>query len=172
MRIDLSLLRPALAAGLCTALLAALPAAALAHGAAGHAPKAATAAPSTESYPWGREGRAADVTRTIEVDMKDALRFVPGELRFRRGETVRLVVHNSGRVMHELVLGTEAELKRHAELMKQHPGMEHDEPYMAHVAPGERAEIVWTFDKPGRFMYGCLLPGHFEGGMVGRIVVR
>jgi len=50
--------------------------------------------------------------------------------------------------------------------------MEHDEPYMAHVAPGKTERIVWRFTKPGEFHYGCLVPGHFEAGMVGKIVVR
>ncbi|TSE28345.1 hypothetical protein Tther_02140 [Tepidimonas thermarum] len=41
--------------------------------------------------------------------------------------------------MHEIVIGTPEELAAHAELMKKHPGMEHDEPHMAHVPPGRRA---------------------------------
>jgi uncharacterized cupredoxin-like copper-binding protein len=50
--------------------------------------------------------------------------------------------------------------------------MEHDEPYMAHVAPGKTQRIVWHFTQTGEFYYGCLIPGHFEAGMIGRIVVR
>ncbi len=81
------------------------------------------------------------------------------------------VVRNRGKVMHEMVLGREAELKAHALLMQKHPDMEHDEPYMAHVAPGKEAAMVWQFTRPGEFLYGCLVPGHFEAGMVGRIKV-
>ena len=49
--------------------------------------------------------------------------------------------------------------------MRKHPGMEHDEPYMAHVHPGKTETIIWQFTKPGAFYYGCLVPGHFEAGM-------
>jgi uncharacterized cupredoxin-like copper-binding protein len=49
--------------------------------------------------------------------------------------------------------------------------MEHDEPYMAHVPPGTKQEIVWTFTKAGEFHYGCLLPGHLEAGMIGKVIV-
>jgi uncharacterized cupredoxin-like copper-binding protein len=70
------------------------------------------------------------------------------------------------------VIGTPEELKAHAELMKKHPNMEHDEPYMAHVDPGQRGEIVWTFNRPGTFEFACLIPGHFEAGMKGTITVR
>ncbi|MBM3344096.1 MAG: plastocyanin, partial [Betaproteobacteria bacterium] len=90
----------------------------------------------------------------------------------KRGEIVRFNVKNSGKVMHEMVIGTMKELKEHAELMKKHPNMEHDEPYMAHVSPGKTQQIVWQFTKPGEFFYGCLLPGHFEAGMIGKIIVK
>jgi uncharacterized cupredoxin-like copper-binding protein len=89
----------------------------------------------------------------------------------REGETVRFLVKNSGATLHEMVLGTMDELKKHAELMRKHPGMEHDEPYMVHVAPGKTQTLVWQFTRAGEFHYGCLIPGHFEAGMVGRVRV-
>lgn len=127
---------------------------------------------STEEKPFGREGDAKKATRTIKVDMSDRMRFTPAELHIKTGQTVRFLVKNSGRTMHEMVLGTMDELKEHAELMRKFPQMEHDEPYMAHVAPGRTERMVWQFTKPGEFYYGCLVPGHFEAGMIGRIVVR
>ena len=88
------------------------------------------------------------------------------------GDTVRIDARNGGRVLHEIVLGTMAELKAHAELMRKHPGMEHEEAHMAHVAPGKSQSIVWQFTKPGEFHYACLIPGHFEAGMVGKVIVK
>ena len=73
--------------------------------------------------------------------------------------------------MHELVLGTSAEIRKHAVLMKLMPNMEHSEPHMAHVAPGASGEIVWQFTRTGEFQFACLLPGHFEAGMVGTVRV-
>jgi uncharacterized cupredoxin-like copper-binding protein len=73
--------------------------------------------------------------------------------------------------MHEIVIGTSAELVQHAEMMKKFPTMEHDEPYMAHVPPGQRGDIVWTFNRPGNFEFACLIAGHFEAGMRGTIRV-
>ena len=119
-------------------------------------------------------GRAADprtAKRTIRVEMGDKMRFTPALITVNQGETVKFIVKNSGKTMHEMVLGTMRKLKEHAELMKKHPGMEHDEPYMAHVAPGKTETIVWQFTKPGEFHFGCLIPGHFEAGMVGQINV-
>ena len=81
------------------------------------------------------------------------------------------MVKNSGAQLHEMVIGAAEELKEHAALMRKFPGMEHDEPYMAHVTPGKSGTIVWQFTRPGEFRYGCLIPGHFEAGMAGRITV-
>jgi len=127
---------------------------------------------SSERHPWGQQGDPGKATRTVRVDMDDRMRFVPDRLEVRQGETVRFVVRNRGQVLHEMVIGTRDALQAHAELMRKHPGMEHDEPYMAHVGPGKRGEIVWTFTEPGEYFYGCLVPGHWEAGMKGRIVVR
>ena len=126
---------------------------------------------SAEEHAWGKEGDPSKAVRTIAVDMADSMRFSPSEIRIRQGETVNFVVTNSGKLMHEMVIGTKQELEKHAELMKKHPGMEHDEPYMAHVKPGSKERLSWTFTKAGTFMYGCLIPGHWESGMKGTIVV-
>jgi len=141
-----------------------------AHGPAGHGP--AKARPiSAQEHPWGREGDPKKATRTIDIRMSDKMRFAPDLIRVKLGETVRFVVKNDGKAMHEMVIGTMAELKSHGELMKKFPNMEHDEPYMAHVEPGKSGVITWTFTKAGEFHFGCLVPGHFDAGMIGRIVV-
>jgi uncharacterized cupredoxin-like copper-binding protein len=122
-----------------------------------------------------RFGIAVDpgkATRTIRVDMSDSMRFLPAEIELRRGEAVRFVAANKGKVLHEMVLGTMSDLQRHAEVMRKHPGMQHGEPNMAHVAPGKTGEIGWRFTQAGTFYFACLIPGHFEAGMVGRITVR
>jgi uncharacterized cupredoxin-like copper-binding protein len=89
----------------------------------------------------------------------------------RVGQTVRFVMFNEGKLMHELVIGTKPVLDQHAALMRKHPTMEHDEPYMAHVAPGRHGEIVWKFNRAGEFDFACLIAGHYESGMVGKVTV-
>ena len=126
---------------------------------------------STEEHAFGREGDPKKAARTVRVGMADTMRFTPSELTVRRGDTVKFIARNNGKLMHEMVIGTMSGLKQHAELMKKHPGMEHDEPYMAHVAPGKTRIIVWQFTTTGMYYFGCLEPGHFEAGMVGQIRV-
>jgi len=119
----------------------------------------------------GKAGVAAKVSRTVTVDMTDAMRFVPSSITVKQGETIRLVVKNSGKVKHELVLGTEKELKEHYEVMKKHPEMEHDDPNMVTLAPGKTGEMIWQFTKAGKVDFACLQPGHYEAGMKGLVTV-
>ena len=142
-----------------------------AHGDRHDAKGAKPSAPKVAETDFGRTGDPRRVTRTVRIDMSDRMRFTPDRITVKVGETVRIVGSNSGKVMHELVLGTERELKEHAELMKKFPGMEHSEPSMTHVKPGASGEIVWKFTKAGEFQFACLIPGHFEAGMVGKVNV-
>ena len=152
------------------AVLASVAATAFAHGGTQHA-SSSTDYSNAEETPFGRAADPKRAKRTVRVAMTDNMRFSPAAITVKRGEIVRFVPKNKGRVVHELVLGTMDELKEHAELMKKFPEMEHDEPSMAHVAPGKTGEIGWRFTKAGTFYFGCLQPGHFEAGMLGKIVV-
>jgi uncharacterized cupredoxin-like copper-binding protein len=152
------------------AAAAGFPHCAHAHGAADPA-KARTASVSTEQHAFGVQGNPRSATRTIRMSMDDSMHYSVSRILVTRGETVTFVISNKGRLLHELVLGTEDDLNAHAQMMRKYPGMEHDEPYMAHVKPGRTERITWKFDKPGTFMYACLVAGHFEAGMKGTIVV-
>jgi uncharacterized cupredoxin-like copper-binding protein len=149
--------------------------------------------------PWGVAGDPASVSRTIEIEMLDAMRFRPDAIDVRRGETVRFVVRNTGQLPHEFVIGTKEALDRHAAQMaktaraeesaaratqqatsrgdtiaQEPPGVDahdHGAPYLLHVAPGEAGELVWKFNRRGRFDFACLIPGHYEAGMVGSFKV-
>jgi len=134
-----------------------------------HAPKAGPV--RKEQKDWGIAGDDKNAKRSIAVGMADSMRFTPERIAVQQGETLKFVVRNTGKVMHEFVIGTKAENALHAALMVKFPNMEHDEPYMAHVPPGNTGEIVWTFNRAGDFEFACLIAGHYQGGMVGTITV-
>ena len=121
---------------------------------------------------FGKPGDPTKVSRTVDVDMSDAMRFTPATISVKKGETVRFVVKNSGQLKHEMVLGTAKELREHAELMKKFPEMEHEDPNQVSLEPGKTGELVWQFTRAGTFDFACLQPGHFEAGMRGKIAVR
>ena len=134
-----------------------------------HAKKASPV--KKEQKEWGIAGEAKAVNRTITFIMSDNMRFTPDKIDVKQGETIKFVIKNNGKVMHEMVIGTKKDLDEHAALMVKFPGMEHDEPYMAHVGPGKTGAIFWTFNKPGTFDFACLIAGHYQAGMVGKINV-
>jgi len=148
---------------------------AIAHGDEKHPAKGGPV--KKEQKDWGIAGdakqakQAKQAKRSIDVGMADHMRFTPDRIAVKLGETVRFVAKNNGKQLHEFVIGTQAENRRHAELMLKFPNMEHDEPYMAHVAPGKSGQIVWTFNRAGEFEFACLIAGHYQAGMVGAIVV-
>lgn len=119
----------------------------------------------------GKPGVASKVTRTVTVDMTDDMRFHSSNIAVKQGETIRFVAKNSGKVKHEMVLGTIKDLKEHYEVMKKNPEMEHAENNMVTVAPGKSGEIIWQFTKTGKVDFACLQPGHYEAGMKGLVNV-
>jgi len=155
---------------LVAAALIGVSAAAAADGGHGHGKKGAGPV-KKEQMEWGIAGDAVAAKRTIEISMSDNMRFTPERIDVKQGETVRFVVKNTGKIMHELVLGTKKKLDEHAAMMAKFANMEHDEPYMMHVGPGKTGEIVWTFNRPGEFDFACLIAGHYQAGMVGKIKV-
>ena len=153
---------------LLAALLASASTLAFAHGDE-HAKKAGPV--KKEQKEWGIAGDAKAVNRTITFAMTDNMRFTPDKIQVKQGETIRFVIKNHGKVMHELVIGNKKDLDEHAAMMLKFPGMEHEEPYMAHVAPGKTGEIIWTFNQAGSFDFACLIAGHYQAGMIGKVTV-
>ena len=119
----------------------------------------------------GEPGKAADAKRTVTVNMLDSMRFTPQSITVKQGETIKFIVKNSGKVKHEMVLGTEKELKEHYEVMKKNPEMEHADDNQITVQPGKSGEIIWRFTKAGKVNFACLQPGHYDAGMKGFVTV-
>lgn len=131
----------------------------------------ANSAVKKEQKEWGIAGDARGVKRVVVVTMSDNMRFTPDKIDVRLGETIKLVIKNEGNLLHEMVIGTRKVLDEHAALMAKFPNMEHDEPYMVHVSPGKTGEVIWNFNKAGEFDFACLIAGHYQAGMVGKINV-
>ena len=123
----------------------------------------------------GYPGDPAMIDRTVEVTMLDAsdtaMAYDPGVLDIRRGETVRIVLINKGSVAHEFVMATPEEIEGHRREMHPLEDMPHEAAFAARVEPGRSRDLVWTFANEGTFEFACLMPGHSEAGMHGRLTV-
>jgi uncharacterized cupredoxin-like copper-binding protein len=145
-------------------ILGTLPAVALAAGqhAGGH---------HDDATVYGEPGKATEVSRVIEVEA-NGMRYTPAAITVRRGETIKFVVKGTDKMPHEFVLGDAKSLKEHAEVMRRHPDMEHDDPNMVKMGPGGTGTLIWKFSQAGTVEFACLIPGHYEAGMKGSIRVN
>jgi uncharacterized cupredoxin-like copper-binding protein len=110
--------------------------------------------------------------KVIMAESGKRMLLEPATIEVRRGEQIRFVLTNEGGWDHEFMLGTKAENRAHAAVMKKHPNMEHDDPNAIRLSPLNSGDLVWKFTKRGEFEYGCLIPGHYEAGMHGKIIVK
>ena len=139
---------------------------AVAHGGAEH-----------RHFAAGEPGDPRKPARTVRISMTEEdgdkrMLFVPDRVEVKRGEQVRFVLVNDGIYAHEFLLDTPERNQRHAEAMRKNPDMEHDDPNGTKVALATTKDLVWRFTKTGTFEFACLIPGHYEKGMHGQVVVK
>jgi uncharacterized cupredoxin-like copper-binding protein len=123
----------------------------------------------------GEPATASAATTTVEVEMFDAggrMGFKPDRVEVESGTVVKFIIHNRGAASHEFVLGDSAENAAHARMMRQMPDMKHDDPNAKTLDPGATASLAWRFTHRGEFEFACLLPGHYEAGMHGVVIVK
>ena len=159
MKLKTSLLAIAL---LVAAVSSVVPLIARAHEAHGH-------------FSAGEPGDPKKPGRTVKVTMVEQgkkMLFEPAVIEVKRGEQIRFVLMNGGTEDHEFILATQNDNRKHAEQMKKFPEMEHDDPNAKRLSPFNTAEIVWKFTKRGELEYACLISGHLEAGMLGKVIVK
>ena len=123
----------------------------------------------------GEPGNPKRPARVIVVTMKEGdgkMLYFPDKIEVRKGEQIRFILQNTGELDHEFLLATTEENLKHGEVMKKYPDMEHDDPNGKRLKPKGKSEIVWRFTKAGEFEFACLIPGHREAGMLGKITVK
>ncbi len=102
----------------------------------------------------GVDPYTGDETVTLEVTggQPSEFRFSPDTYEVPAGATVGVIFTNEGRADHEFAIEAAG--------------------FHVHADPGEtvRASFVAP-DEPGEYTVGCYLPGHFEEGMKGTLVV-
>lgn len=113
----------------------------------------------------GVPGAAQDVSRVIQVDALDNMSFKHEPISVKAGETIQFDITNHGVLVHEFAIGVTEEHKEHQIEMQQMPDMQHDDPNVVTLQPGETRSLIWTFAKAEEIEVACNIPGHYEGGM-------
>jgi uncharacterized cupredoxin-like copper-binding protein len=141
-----------------------IPTAALAHEGA-----------ADDDFAAGEPGDATKPFRVVEIVMREsdgAMTYSPDSVDVKQGEQIKFIVKNTGALKHEFFLDSEQHNAHHKLEMQKNPEMEHDDPNAQSVEPGKQVEILWKFSKAGTFEFACLIPGHYEAGMHGKVVVK
>jgi uncharacterized cupredoxin-like copper-binding protein len=123
----------------------------------------------------GEPGNPKRPFKTVEISMHEGdgkMYYVPERLDVKRGEQIKFVITNVGLLAHEFVVADTKDNLKHAALMQKYPDMEHDDPNGKTLQPNAKTELLWRFSKRGEFEFACLIPGHREAGMTGKIVVK
>ena len=144
------------------------------------APLIASGAPgdpghSHETFTAGEPGNPKRPSRVVQISMKEAdgkMLFIPDRVEVKKGEQIRFVLRNNGELAHEFMLASREDNDKHAELMKKYPEMEHDDPNGKTLQTKKSTDLVWKFTKTGEFEFACLIPGHREAGMHGKVIVK
>ncbi len=127
------------------------------------------------TFAAGEPGDPKKPFRTIEVIMTDGpgtMTYTPDKIEVRKGEQIKFVLKNTGDLAHEFLLDSFEANAKHKIEMQKNPDMEHDDPNGKRLEPKKSAEILWLFSKTGTFEFACLIPGHYETGMKGTVVVK
>ena len=127
------------------------------------------------TFSAGEPGDAKKPARVVNISMKEEdgkMLFIPDRVEVRQGEQIKFVLRNNGELKHEFMLATKADNDKHAELMKKYPDMEHDDPNGKTLETKKAGDLIWRFTKAGEFEFACLIPGHREAGMHGKVIVK
>ena len=142
----------------------------------------------------GEKGDPKNIDRTIEIKMYDNY-YEPNLIKVKKGETIKFIIRNLGEMVHEYNIATkEMHIKHQPEMqklvdhgilmvdkidkekMKKMSKMDHS---LGHshansvmVEPKKTGEIVWKFSKNLILEMACNIPGHYETGMVGKIIIK
>ncbi|MGY0398535.1 MAG: cupredoxin domain-containing protein [Ostreibacterium sp.] len=125
----------------------------------------------------GELGQEAQVNKTIHVILSDNFTITFKEnIAIKRNDVVRFIITNTGKIKHELMFGSDREVKadRKEMLEMAMKGMmdEEDEINMVSVKPGKTKQVVWNFNGQTDVFFACNVPGHAEAGMVKKIILQ
>ena len=140
----------------------------------------------------GEKGKLSEVNKIIEIKMYDNY-FEPRKIIIKKGETIKFIVSNYGELVHEFNIGTkEMHIKHQTEMMKmveneilladridkkkmkkmakKNHSMGHSHSNSVLLEPNQSAELIWKFSTDTNLEAACNVPGHYEAGMVAKII--
>lgn len=114
----------------------------------------------------GMPGNPHEVDRTIEIEAYDSMRFSVDDLFVSSEETIRFIVTNKGRLVHEFAIGTFTQQQQHSKFTERVPHLDHETSNSIILGANKTKELIWKFGDPRGVEIACLIPGHYKAGMI------
>ena len=139
----------------------------------------------------GEKGDPVEVSKVITVKMYDNY-YEPNKFEIKKNQTIKFIVHNHGKLVHEFNIATKAmhlkhqpemmkmlengillvdkiDKKKMKELSKKDHSMSHSHSNSVLLEPNQSAELIWKFNTNADLEMACNVPGHYESGMIAKI---
>ena len=75
-------------------------------------------------------------------------------------------------IEHDILLGDRIDHKKMKEMSKKDHSLGHKHANSVMLEPNKTGEIIWKFSKDISLEMACNIPGHYETGMVGPIIIE
>jgi uncharacterized cupredoxin-like copper-binding protein len=119
----------------------------------------------------GTHGTSGDILGpgviTVHIDIEHS-RFSPTLVHVRPHTEARFVIANHDPIGHEFIIGGPAVHARHA---NGHEASHPPVPGEVSIPPETTASTTYAFHAVGPMEFACHLPGHYQYGMHGHVVV-
>ena len=142
----------------------------------------------------GEKGDPNNIDRVINIKMYDNY-YEPNLITIKKGETIKFIITNLGEMVHEYNIGTKEmhikhqpemqklidheiitfdkiDKKKMKEMSKKDHSLAHSHSNSIMLEPKTQGEIIWKFSKDIELEMACNIPGHYESGMVGKIITK
>ena len=142
----------------------------------------------------GSKGNANDVSRVIKVIMYDNY-YEPSSFQINAGETIKFEVENAGELVHEFNIANkmmhikhQPEMEKMVEneilfadsidkdkmkkMAKMDKSMGHSHSNSVLLEPKQKGDIIWKFDNAVNIEVACNVPGHYQVGMIAKVIIK
>ena len=142
----------------------------------------------------GSKGKKSEVNKVVKVSMYDNY-YEPKIINVKKNETVKFIVENKGKLVHEFNIATMKMHKKHGpemlemmkngillptkinkvkmkEMSKHNKKMAHSHSNSILLEPNKSGELIWKFSTNAELYGGCNVPGHLEAGMISKININ
>ena len=142
----------------------------------------------------GEKGDPNKVDRTINIKMYDNY-YEPNSIKVKKGETIKFIVQNLGEMVHEyniankemhikhqpemekmveheILLVDKIDMDKMKRMSKEDHSLSHSHSNSVLLEPKKTGELIWKFSKNIDLEMACNVPGHYQIGMVGKIIIE